>query len=190
MSTARIPFQTAPLRSSSSLDREPSYNWDAIETLKIVNPDTGTWTCPGIAPSRGCRRCRWGVDPGKQVRAMRLLQSLPELVRSTGNIERRLRQIATLLLCNVSHHRNPHINQLDSVVEDWQTVISSLGSSPNRVASSSGIQTTSRSRPSYYSAEDNMEEIRNMLQNMMQKQQQQERRNGGQRTRVRQDQKE
>jgi len=208
MSTARIPFQTASLRSSSSLDREPSYDWDAIETLAIVNPDTGTWTCPGIAPSRG-RRCQWTVDPGNQVRAMRLLQSLPEQVRSTSNVEGWLRQIATLLLCNISRHQNPHINQLDGVVENWQTAILSLGSSPNRAASSSGIPTTRRSRPSYYSAEDsdhseritrledNMEEIRNilqnmmkMLQNMMKTQQQQERRNGGQRTTVRQGQEE
>src|SRR5438045_3340836 len=120
MSTSRLRFSTASQCPSSPFDYKSSCEWDPIKILEIKNPLTGTWTCPGFAPSKG-RRCQWEVDPGNSIRALELLQALPDLVQSTSDVEPLLREIAALLLCNIRYHRIPHINQMDSVVEIWST---------------------------------------------------------------------
>ena len=88
--------------------------WDPYVTFEIINPDRGTFTCVGHAPSKG-RRCRYRIGAWDIVYSD--LDYISTLSPGDPEIKRRLREIAIDSLCVKEHKKQAW--QADAIVEKW-----------------------------------------------------------------------
>jgi hypothetical protein len=94
--------------------------WDPRKILEITNPDTGKFTCVGFAPSCG-RRCRNPIAQGNQQKVFDMLDEIALSSPSSRQVASKLPKIASISLC-VRNHRS----QVEEVVAEWQTILSTI----------------------------------------------------------------
>ncbi|KAF2651660.1 hypothetical protein K491DRAFT_606444, partial [Lophiostoma macrostomum CBS 122681] len=96
-----------------AFERKKTKFWDPETTLDIINPDRGTLTCVGYAPS--CRRrCRNLINQYNRESAHHLLDKLSYINVATTNIDADLYELARLTLCQRYHQ-----DQARSMVRQW-----------------------------------------------------------------------
>jgi hypothetical protein len=87
--------------------------WDAKSVLSIVNPDRGTITCVGYAPSKG-RRCQNPISQANRTAITAILTNLSSQYPSVRGMRTDLEEVAEMGLC-----RRYHQYQADDMVERW-----------------------------------------------------------------------
>jgi hypothetical protein len=95
-------------------------SWDPSTVFGITNPDTRGFTCVGYAPSCG-RRCRNPIAQCNRQKVFDMLDEIALLSPNSRAVTLKLAKIAFLSLC-VRNHRG----QVEEVVSEWQTRISSM----------------------------------------------------------------
>lgn len=116
--------------------------WDPHTTLGIINPDQGTFTCVGYAPSKH-RRCRNPIARAGRDFVYELLELLALIstsTRSSHEFAILLQEAACRSLCW------RHDNQVASVVEQWGASISA----EDRKQCKSRLKTSQTTGSHYY----------------------------------------
>src|SRR5271156_3876630 len=90
-----------PHHRSSFIDHK-SPAWDPCATLEIINPDKGSLTCVGYAPTRR-RRCQNRIAQENQSCAFQMLEALAYKSPNSKSVRSQLEQIAALSLCRRYH---------------------------------------------------------------------------------------
>jgi hypothetical protein len=124
--------------------------WDPVAVFEIINPDKGTFTCVGHAPSKG-RRCRWDINQQNRQEVYSLLDRISVLSPSNPEVSLLLGKITFKSLC-VRYHRD----QADHVAQIWTQRLAMLSHPPGRIrngrttgGSSSPFEGKPR-QPTYY----------------------------------------
>ena len=107
-------IRTKPQASTTWNQRQSEDLWDPRELLEIINPDSGTFTCVGHAPSRG-RRCRNPIAANNRNAAYGGLDAMARLEPGSKAAAAGLREIAARSLC-VRYHQG----QAESVAAGWR----------------------------------------------------------------------
>lgn len=107
-------IRTAPPASHLGYQQQSEGLWDPSELLEIVNPDRGTFTCVGYAPSKG-RRCQNPIAAHNRNAVYSMLDNMARFEPGSKAAAANLREIANRSLC-VRYHQH----QVETVVADWQ----------------------------------------------------------------------
>lgn len=104
-------------RSAIGDDGDEATSWSAFEVLRIMNPETCSFSCVGYAKSKG-RRCWNQIAQHNIASARRILESLPSRRLENGALRQVLAELAGLALC-----RRFHQDQIDQVTARWYCVV-------------------------------------------------------------------
>jgi hypothetical protein len=118
-------IKNIPRQDSFSVDQEGK-EWDPCTLLEIINPDRGTFTCVGYAPSKR-RRCQNPIAAHNRDSVYKTLDVLASTSPNSSTVASLLPRIAALSLC-----RRYHQTQSASVVEQWRSKIHALKPLRNR----------------------------------------------------------
>jgi hypothetical protein len=107
--------------SSVSFAQPPP--WDAVDILKMINPDVDKWVCVGYttSPRLNGRRCRNRIREENIAEAKRILTALPRIADDVRALEHRLGKLASLTLCRHPHLRDP--GQHARAIARWMEAI-------------------------------------------------------------------
>jgi hypothetical protein len=107
--------------SSVSFAQPPP--WDAVDLLKMINPDVNKWVCVGYTttPRLYGRRCRNRIREENIAEAKRILTALPRIANDVRALEHRLGKLASLTICKQSHQRDP--GQHARAIARWMEAI-------------------------------------------------------------------
>ncbi|OBT70763.1 hypothetical protein VF21_10462 [Pseudogymnoascus sp. 05NY08] len=159
---ARTPFSSACKATQ----------WDPEAILDIINPDRGSFTCVGYAPSMR-RRCRNPIARNNRDFVYGLLDLLALMDPSSGNFATLLEEAAYRSLCW------RHGNQANDIVKKWEASIVALNL-PAPEAKGKGKQSKSRTKKSqstgsYYTRYTD-EYVKTEVEDLKQKEREQDRR--------------
>jgi hypothetical protein len=120
-SVANNYIPTIIAMSSVSFAQTPP--WDAVDLLKMINPDVDKLVCVGytITPRLHGRRCRNRIREENIAEAKRILTALPRIANDVRALEHRLGKLASLTLCRQTHLRDP--GQHAQAIARWMEAI-------------------------------------------------------------------
>ncbi|KFY58966.1 hypothetical protein V496_05898 [Pseudogymnoascus sp. VKM F-4515 (FW-2607)] len=146
--------------------------WDPQAILGIINPDRGSFTCMGYAPSKG-RRCRNPIRRDNRDFVYVLIYLLTLVGPKRHEFATLLEEAADRSLCW------RHENQVDDIAEKWKASIDAL-SPPTPKAKGDAKQSKSRSKKSQSTGSSNTryidESIKTEVEDSKQKEREQKER--------------
>ena len=120
---------------------------NASDLLEIINPDRGTFTCVGDAPSCG-RRCRNPIAKHNRAAANNILTHLADIVQDRVVLRLQLQELAERSLCQRYHQ-----DQAAEKARQWyKSIVKEVQKTKSR-PSSSGNTSRGRTLSSYEGSE-------------------------------------
>jgi hypothetical protein len=146
-------------RDATSAERKKL--WNPSETLGIFNPDCGSITCIGHAPSKR-RRCQNPINKANRNFISETLNAIAYLHPDSSAVMSRLRTIAGPALC-VRYHQN----QAETVLMQWQRKLQQLKPEDGERSPAKNIQSNKNQQfiqdPSIRDLKEQLREMRELL---------------------------